>query len=134
MQESLNNQVEIDDIDPAVLKEMLVYLYTNQVPKMDEMASNLLYAAEKYQLDHLKALCEWHLTYSLQVDNASHIIQLAFTHNAPQLKRNVLKFIAKNAAEVRATEEWAEVKQRNDILDELIETMQGPPAKRPKTD
>ena len=134
MQESLNNRIEIKDIDSDVLKEMLVYIYTNQVPKMDEMANDLLYVTDKYQLDHLKALCELHLTCSLQINNASHIVQLAFTHNAPQLRKNALKFIAKNAAEVRATEEWEEVKQRNNILDELIETMQEPPAKRPKTD
>ena len=134
MQESLNNRIEIDDIDPEVIKEMLVYIYSSRVPKINEMAGDLLYVADKYQLDELKALCEQHLTYSLQVDNASRIIQLAFTHNAPQLKKNAVQFIAKNTAEVRATEEWAEVKQGNEILDELIEAMQEPPAKRPKTD
>ena len=134
MQESVNNHVVIDDIDPEVLKEMLVYTYIDQTSKIEEMADDLLYMADKYQLDHLKALCEQHLTCSLQVNNASRIVQLAFTHNAPQLRKNALKFIAKNAAEVRATEEWEEVKQRNNILDELIETMQEPPAKRPKTD
>ena len=98
------------------------------------MADDLLYMADKYQLDHLKALCEQHLTYSLQVDNASRVTQLAFAHNAPQLRKNALKFIAKNTAKVRATEEWEEVKQGNEILDELIRLMQEPLAKRPKTD
>ncbi len=76
---------------------------------MNEMAGDLLYVADKYQLDELKALCEQHLTYCLQVNNASCIIRLAFTHNASQLKTNALKFIAKNTAGVRATEEWAEL-------------------------
>ena len=68
-------------------------------------------------LSKFKALCEQHLTYSLQVDNAARIIQLAFKHNAPQLKKNALQFISKHVKEVRATEEWAEVKQGNEILD-----------------
>ena len=133
MQESQNNRVELIDIGPDVVRELLVYLYTDRVPKIEEMVSNLLYVADKYQLDHLKSLCERHLTYRLQIDNAASVIQLAFMHNAPQLKKNA-RFISKCVAEVRATEKWAEAKQCPEILDELIEMMQEPPAKRPKTD
>ena len=41
--------VEIDDIDPAVFKEMLRYLYTGKVPKLDEdaMTEPLFLAADK---------------------------------------------------------------------------------------
>ena len=134
MQESLSSQVELSDIDPEIVKEMLVYIYTGQVPKIEEKVNDLLYVADKYQLDHLKSVCERHLTYSLQVDNAARIIQLAYMHNAPQLKKNALRFISKHAAEVRATEEWEEVKQGNEVLDDLIEIMQEPPAKRPRLD
>ena len=136
MQESLNNRIEIDDIDPEVIMEMLVYMYTGDVPDIKVMADDLFYVADKYELVSLRMLCEEHLSYNLRVDNAVRLVQLAFTHNAPQLKKNALKFIAKKAAEVRATKEWAEVIQGNEILDELIETMvePAPPAKKRRTD
>ena len=133
MQESLTSRVELSDIDPEVVKEMLVYIYTGRVPKIEEMANDLLYVADKYKLHHLKSLCKQHLTYKLQVNNAARIIQLAYLHNAWTLRKNALQFISMHVAEVRATKEWEEVKQGNEMLDDLIEMMQEPPAKRPKT-
>ena len=100
-------------------------MYTGQVPKIekDKVAYDLLYAANKYQLEHLKSLCEQHLICRLQVNNVSQIIQFAHLHNAPELKRIALQFISKHATEVRATKEWQEVKQCPEILDELIDAM-----------
>ena len=83
MQESQTNRIEINDVRPEVLKQMLVYIYTDGVPKIKEMADDLLYVAGKYQLDNIKAACEQHLSYSLQISNAAHTVQLAHLHNAP---------------------------------------------------
>jgi len=45
--------VEIEDIEPSVLKEMLRYLYTGKAPKLDEddMTEPLFLAADKYQIE-----------------------------------------------------------------------------------
>lgn len=125
MLESASNKVKVDDIQPSVFKEMLTYIYTGWVPKIgdENMAYDLLYVADKYQLDHLKSLCEQQIISSLQVRNAARIIQLAHLHNAPELKRVTLRFISKNAMAVRATREWEQVKQSPEILDEIIQTM-----------
>lgn len=125
MQERVTNKIKVDDIHPDVLKEMLIYVYTGRVPRIGEenMAYDLLYAADKYQLDHLKSLCEQQIICSLQVKNASRVIQLAHFHNAPELKEVTLRFICKNSTEVRATKEWEQVKQCPEILDEVIEAM-----------
>ena len=132
MQESSNNKVEIDDICPDALKIMLVYIYTGRVPNVDDVAYDLLYASDKYQLDHLKALCEQQLSKNLKVENAAQIIQLAHMHNAPVLKENTLRFISNHGAEVRATKEWEEVKQCPEILDEIIRVMSEPASKKAK--
>ena len=121
MQENSSNQVEIDDIYPNVVKVMLTYIYTGRVSNISEVAYDLFYAADKYQLDQLKTLCEEQLSKNLKVENAARIIQLAHMHNAPLLKRNTLQFISDHGAEVRATKEWEEVKQCADILDELLQ-------------
>ena len=125
MKESATNKVKVDDIQPNVFKEMLIYIYTGRVPKIgdENMAFDLLYAADKYQLDHLKSLCEQQIISSLKVMNAARIILFAHLHNAPKLKQIALRFISKNAMAVRATEEWEQVKQNPEILDEVIQVM-----------
>lgn len=69
MQESVANTVNLPDIDPDVLKELLIYIYTTESPNIKKHASSLLYQAEKYQLEHLKIFCERRLSFDLQVDN-----------------------------------------------------------------
>ena len=132
MQESSNNKVKIDDVCPDVLKVMLAYIYTGRVSNIGDVAYDLLYAADKYQLDHLKTLCEEQLSKNLKVENAARIIQLAHMHNAPLLKKNSLQFISSHGAEVRATREWEEVKQCAEILDELLGVAYEPPPKKVK--
>jgi speckle-type POZ protein len=126
MQESANNRVKVDDIQPDVFKEVLTYMYTGQVPKFsagENMVYELLYAADKYQLDDLKSLCERQLISILNFQNAARITQCAHLHNAPELKKATLQFISKNATAVRATKEWEQVKQCPEILDEVIQAM-----------
>ena len=47
MEESKLNRVDITDIPSHVFKEMLSFLYTGAAPNLDEMASELLAAADK---------------------------------------------------------------------------------------
>lgn len=54
MAEARNDRVQIDDVDPDVLKEMLRFMYTGLAPNMERMADDLLAAADKYQLERLK--------------------------------------------------------------------------------
>ena len=80
MQESSNSKIIVDDICPDILKIMLVYIYTGRVPNIGDMAHDLLYASDKYQLDHLKGLRKQQLSKNLKVENAAQIIQLACSH------------------------------------------------------
>lgn len=132
MQESSNNKIEVNDLSPDALKEMLTYIYTGRVSDVGNVAYDLLYAADKYQLDDLKTLCEQQLSKSLKVENAAHMLQFAHMHNTPMLKRRTLRFIAIHGAEVRATKEWEEIKQHADILDELLQVIYEPVSKRAK--
>jgi hypothetical protein len=58
--EGHNRVVEVKDIEPAVFKEMLRYLYTGKATKLDEdeMTETLFLAAVNYQIEKLKDLCE----------------------------------------------------------------------------
>ena len=82
MKESATNIINMPDIEPDVLKEFLTYLYTYDSPNIKNYAASLLDFAEKYQLPHLKSLCEQRLSYDLQINNAAKILLLAHTYGA----------------------------------------------------
>lgn len=52
-----NKKIEINDIDPNVMKSILHYIHTRKVPKLFNYASKISAAAEKYKLKDLKAMC-----------------------------------------------------------------------------
>lgn len=132
MQESVKNTLNLPDIEPDTFMELLTYIYTGKAPNLKTHAESLLYHAEKYELSHLKAICEEQLSFDLQIDNAAKILQLADTCNARQLKRNTLLFINKHGDEVQLTEEWEGVKKSAELLHDLVTVMYEPAAKRRK--
>ena len=94
MTEAAENCVEITDIDPQAVREMLSYMYTGTAPKVDKMADALLQAADKYDLKQLKAICEKELISQLSEENVSETLKLALHHSATQLKAKCNGFMA----------------------------------------
>ena len=63
MKERSSRHVQIDDMEPRVFKAMLHFIYTDALPEMDKgdtvaMAQHLLVAADRYDLERLKLMCE----------------------------------------------------------------------------
>ena len=129
MQESVANTVNLPDIDPDVLNlelSLIYIIYTTESPNIKKYASSLLYQAEKYQLEHLKILCERRLSYDLEVDNAARVLILADVCNAEKLKQNALLYISEHGEEVKLTEDWNDVKKNADLMDNLLDVMFDP--------
>lgn len=131
MKETVTATITLTDIEPDELQQLLLYIYTGSCPNIKSYAESLLHQAEKYRLTHLKALCERHLSYNLQISNAAKILILADMHSAEKLKRNALLYIERHGSEVRLTEEWKDVIERNDLLQALINTRYGAPEMAP---
>lgn len=51
---SLQNRVDISDVDPDVFREMMGFIYTGKAPNLEKMADNLLAAADK-----VSGLSDW---------------------------------------------------------------------------
>ena len=94
MTEAAENCVEITDINPQAVREMLSYMYTGTAPKVDKMADALLQAADKYDLKQLKAICEKELISQLSEENVSETLKLALHYSATQLKAKCTGFMA----------------------------------------
>ena len=109
--EGQTKSVKIDDIDPLVFKEMLRYLYTGKAPKLNEgeMTEPLFLAADKYQIEALKDLCEQSLIAKLNVQTVVHNLVVAHLYTAPQLLEASLKLLVTRKTEVWPRPEWKEL-------------------------
>ncbi|XP_065209109.1 speckle-type POZ protein B-like [Planococcus citri] len=96
MQESQKNYIIITDMEQETFEEMLHYIYTGEMRKLDEWAFELLPVANKYDLKELKIACEELLLSKISADNVGKILVLADMHNAEELKANALRFIKEN--------------------------------------
>ena len=62
----------------------------------DEIVKDLLGAADQYQLETLKNMCEEKLCSSLEVSNSVELLVVANLYEALKLRRMALRLVAKN--------------------------------------
>lgn len=96
MKEKQQNFVVITDVKHEVMKEVVRFMYTGKVEKIDKMALRLLFAAEKYCLNGLKLLCERQLQKNIKERTAIEYLKIAHLCNAVDLKSKIIQFIVKN--------------------------------------
>jgi len=131
MSEARSDRVQIDDIEPEVLREMLRFMYTGTAPNLERLSDELLSAADKYQLERLKVMCEQSLCSSLTSENACDTLILADLHSAEHLKTHSVEYINLHASEVMETPGWKLlVKDYPQLLEQVFKalaTQQTPP-------
>ncbi|UYV69892.1 SPOPL [Cordylochernes scorpioides] len=109
MKENRENLVEIEDMEPEVLEEMVRFIYTEQSPKLDSMAERLLPAADKYGLERLMVMCLEFLVSHLTKVNAANVLVLADKLSNNKLKKCAIDFIIANYSEVKKTKGFLEM-------------------------
>jgi len=124
MEEAASKKVEIKDLSPEVVDQMLHYIYTGNTPNLAQCAGELLPAAEKYQLESLKVMCEDKLCNSTNIDNAVANLVLGDMYQAHNLKRMALSFVVKNMSSVIRTRDWRErLICQPELMSEVMEAM-----------
>ncbi len=132
MREKRESCSSLDDVTPDIVEKLLTCMYTGIVPNLEEeLAMELLQVAGKYQITHLTALCEVALCDNLTVDNAVDRILLADTHSASRLRSFCMQFIEEHISEVKETQEWCRLKERQQLYLDVLEA-QLPPSKKRK--
>jgi len=118
MAENRTQKVAIKDIDEEVAREMLLFIYTGATNEMflKEKAGELLAAADRYQLDVLKNICEDHLCSNLQINNVVENLVFGDLYLASKLRRIAMKMIARNLVKVVKTEEYQNLVKRHPSL------------------
>ncbi|XP_051173141.1 speckle-type POZ protein-like [Leptopilina boulardi] len=118
MKENITNNVQIEDTDPDVFKEMLNYIYMGKVENLNSMAFDLYELANKYEITKLQIICEESLENCLDVDNVTFILEFADRHNSVNLKNECIKYINEKFDEVRNTESYKNLKR--ELLIDII--------------
>ncbi|KAK1618384.1 hypothetical protein QYE76_023901 [Lolium multiflorum] len=91
--------VRIDDMEAQVFKALLCFAYTDSLQaetkpeEEDVMYQHLLVAADRYNMDRLKSICEEKLCNYIDVGTVATILALAEQHNCEGLKKACLHFL-----------------------------------------
>ncbi|KAL7037011.1 hypothetical protein ACKWTF_009031 [Chironomus riparius] len=80
-EKNLNQQiVNSQNLKAASFKELIRYIYTDEVHNLSEHVFDLLYASDYYQIEGLKAICEEGMLKILCAKNAQKIFQSAHSY------------------------------------------------------
>jgi len=107
MREKITGDIEIKNMDHEVLEDLLKYIYSGGAPNIDAHTKELFAAADLYQLEKLKELCEMKLCSRFDVSNCIDLLILGDLYNAQKLKAAGLEFVSKNLHKMK-TSEWKE--------------------------
>ncbi|CAL1299508.1 unnamed protein product [Larinioides sclopetarius] len=117
MKEKNSNCIEIGDMGDDVIQQLLLFLYSDNVENLQwEMATQLYYAADKYEVGRLKEVCSSFLLENLTPTNAGELLLLADTHSDGDLKKLTEDFILEHEKEVFGSKEWDRLMETNSQL------------------
>ena len=129
MKEKDSKMVEIQDLDPITVMEMLKFIYTGRCCVSEEdpdpkIVSDLLEAADKYQVVVLKEMCEKVMIKILEPNNSLQILEFADMYGAQELKKRALDLVVANMKSIRGSDDWKEcARKRPNLCVEISEAL-----------
>ncbi|GBN88592.1 Speckle-type POZ protein [Araneus ventricosus] len=122
VKERSSNCIQVDDLGDDVVEKLLFFLYSDTIENLQwEIASQLYYAADKYQVEKLKEVCSSFLVENLTPTKAGELLLLADTHSDSGLKEVVEIFILEHEEEVFGSDEWEMLSGTHPLL--AVKTM-----------
>ncbi|KAL5196860.1 hypothetical protein ABZP36_000372 [Zizania latifolia] len=107
--------IKIEDMEAGVFRSLLHFIYTDTLPDASQdvvMAQHLLVAADRYNVERLKLICEEKLSKNLDSDMLATSLALAEQHGCPGLKETCFEFLASpsNLERMMASEGYEHLK------------------------
>uniref|UniRef100_A0A0K0F3C6 Speckle-type POZ protein-like (inferred by orthology to a human protein) n=1 Tax=Strongyloides venezuelensis TaxID=75913 RepID=A0A0K0F3C6_STRVS len=119
--ESQTNIIEIKDFNVEVVEKMLIYIYTDEVSYIEDMANEIFEIANEYKLDRLKAISEQSMCNSLNTDNVLERFALSDKYPTERLKKCCEELILKNMECLKKTKDWKKYIHSNlSLLERLL--------------
>jgi hypothetical protein len=97
------NEILLEDVDPRVMMELLVRIYTGCYsvgPVFTESAVELLWVAARYSIALVVEECEEQLASQLNVGNVLSILKAADMTGSRKLKNHCLEYMAANCVNI----------------------------------
>ena len=107
--EDTGDSVTLTDIDQETFGAVLRFIYTGKVDGVEDMTDKLLIASSKFQVEHLRVLCEEEISKKLTTENVIKYLILADLHSADQLRNVTFEFINRNAVDIIRKDDWQEL-------------------------
>jgi hypothetical protein len=85
--------IEIPNIRWDVFELMMRFIYTGSVLVTNDLAQDLLRAADQYLLEGLKRLCEYTIAQDVNLENVSDMYDLSEAFHAMSLRHTCVLFI-----------------------------------------
>ncbi|XP_046454137.1 speckle-type POZ protein-like [Daphnia pulex] len=106
--ESKSRIVIIDDIDPEVFKQLLIFFYTGKAPRLNEknIVQPLYEVADKYGVVILKKECIKVLQTQLSTENAIDILVWSDFFSITNLFEIAMEFLLENSRELCFQPQW----------------------------
>ena len=109
--EGQTRTVNIEDIESRVFRNLLRFLYTGSSgsPKQDpsDVLQALFLAAEKYQVDALKDICEEFLIFQLELENVLHLLVWAHLYYTNLFYQFCNRMVHYKNDSAMSDEEWS---------------------------
>lgn len=119
-----NSEITVDDFDYSVIKDMLGYVYCNEVKFSipgHEHIHNMYSAAWKYSLSGLEEECINCLKSNINAETAGDILISAHKWNDDELKEQVYNFVCTNPMQIANSKAWDQVMlKRSDLATEVL--------------
>jgi speckle-type POZ protein len=77
MKEAATSSVDVPDFGSKTMRKMLRFVYCGEVENLQEVANDLIFAAEKYKIQQLKELCIDHIISQLTRENVVDALIIA---------------------------------------------------------
>ena len=132
MRDANTDCLSIADTEPDVFEQLLLWVYMGEVAEAalqaKDMLEHLIMAANRYECNDLKLLCEANLCEGLSLENVATRLVLAEQAQADELKEACLELIKPNAAAIMGTEGWKDVMAAgSELISEVMAFVVGAP-------
>lgn len=118
--EGKDRKIKFPNMDLKTLREMLKYLYTDTFDGDFDNIPALFSAADQYDLQGLKNICEDLLIENIDIGNAVEYFYLAYIHDVKKLLESSSNFIRTHFELVKNSEGWKILTDENKELKEMM--------------
>lgn len=122
MSETTSSVILIEDVEFEVMRAILKYIYCGDIDEVIDENSlfvvKLFVAADKYELQYLRDLCEWFIANNLTPETVAAAMIAGHLHNSPVIKQECFKLVA--TLDVKQLEDWPEVHRLPGLVDDML--------------